>query len=87
MKMTIEQAIYQLTDLIRDRESFCHRDDFDEVFLQDIEACKMGVQALEKQIPKKIVWDSFDNVSNGEIHAFYWACCPNCGVNCYIQKC
>ena len=48
--MTIEKAIYQLTDLIKDRESFCHRDDFDEVFLQDIEACKMGIQALENNI-------------------------------------
>ena len=52
--MTTEQAIYQLGDLIKDRESFCHHDDFDEVFLQDIEACKMGIQALEKQIPKKV---------------------------------
>ena len=51
--MTIEQAIYQLTDLIKDRESFCHRDDFDDVFLQDIKACKAGIQALEKRIPKK----------------------------------
>ena len=74
--MTTEQAIYQLTDLIRDRESFCHRDDFDEVFLQDIEACKMGIQALEKQMPKKVIWES---AKNGKIYAFYWACCPNCG--------
>ena len=51
--MTTEKAIYQLTDLIKDRESFCHRDDFDDVFLQDIEACKMGIQALEKQVLKK----------------------------------
>ena len=45
-KMKIEKAIYQLEDLIKDRESFCHHDDFDEVFLQDIEACKMGVPAI-----------------------------------------
>jgi len=51
--MTIEKAIYQLEDLIKDRESFCHRDDFDEVFLQDIEALKVGISALEKQVPKK----------------------------------
>ena len=51
--MTTEKAIYQLTDLIRDRESFCHRDDFDEVFEQDIEALKVGIAALEKQVPKK----------------------------------
>ena len=52
--MTTEQAIYQLTDLIKDRESFCRRDDFDDVFLQDIEALKVGISALEKQVPKKI---------------------------------
>ena len=46
--MTIEKAIYQLEDLIKDRESFCHHDDFDEVFLQDIEACKKGIKALKK---------------------------------------
>lgn len=46
--MTTEQAIYQLEDLIKDRESFCHRDDFDEVFLQDIKACKKGIKALKK---------------------------------------
>ena len=69
--MTTEQAIYQLTDLIKDRESFCHRDDFDDMFLQDIEALKIGISALEKQVPKKVVWK----------YAFYWACCPNCGYN------
>lgn len=74
--MTIEKAIYQLTDLIKDRESFCHRDDFDDVFLQDIEALKIGISALEKQVPKKVIWKS---AKNGKIYAFYWACCPNCG--------
>ena len=74
-KMTTEQAIYQLTDLIKDRESFCHRDDFDDVFLQDIEACKMGIQALEKQVPKKVIWE---NARNGKIYDWAWACCPNC---------
>ena len=74
--MTTEQAIYQLTDLIKDRESFCRRDDFDDVFLQDIEALKVGISALEKQIPKKVIWE---NAKNGRIYSFHWACCPNCG--------
>lgn len=74
--MTIEKAIEQLKDLIKDRESFCHRDDFDEVFLQDIEALKVGITALEKQVPKKVIYES---AKNGKIYAFYWACCPNCG--------
>ena len=75
--MTIEEAIYQLEDLIKDRESFIDNDyDPDNVFRQKIEACKAGIQALEKQIPKKVIWE---NAKNGRIYAFHWACCPNCG--------
>lgn len=78
--MTTEKAIYQLTDLIKDRESFCHRDDFDDVFLQDIEALKVGISALEKQVPKKVIWENKKN-SKTYLHpwGFPWACCPNCG--------
>ena len=75
--MTIEKAIYQLEDLIKDRESFVDNDyDPDNVFRQDIEACKAGIQALEKQIPKKVIWK----------YAFYWACCPNCKNNIYDEE-
>ena len=77
--MTTEKAIYQLTDLIKDRESFCHRDDFDDVFLQDIEACKMGIQALEKRIPKKVKKE-FATVG-GCITCFETTVCPSCGEN------
>lgn len=73
--MTTEKAIYQLTDLIKDRESFCHRDDFDDMFLQDIEALKVGIAALEKQMPKKVFMDM---TGNGEIFDFVCSCCPNC---------
>ena len=73
--MTTEQAIYQLTDLIKDRESFCHRDDFDDMFLQDIEALKVGISALEKQMPKKVIWE---NEKNSKTYLFSWAYCPNC---------
>ena len=75
-KMTAEKAIEQLNSLMNDRENHVHRDDFDDIFLQDIEACKMGIQALEKQMPKKVIWES---AKNGKIYAFYLACCPNCG--------
>ena len=81
--MTTEQAIYQLTDLIKDRESFCHRDDFDDVFLQDIEACKAGIQALEKQMPKKVKRE-FITV-NGCITCFETDVCPACGNDFYIE--
>jgi rRNA maturation endonuclease Nob1 len=81
--MTIEKAIEQLEDLIKDRESFCHHDDFDEVFLQDIEACKMGIQALEKHVPKKVKKE-FVTV-NGCITCFETDVCPVCGNDFYIE--
>lgn len=82
-KMTAEKAIYQLTDLIRDRESFCHRDDFDDMFLQDIEALKVGISALEKQVPKKVKRE-FITV-NGCITCFETDVCPACGNDFYIE--
>lgn len=69
-KMTAEKAIEQLNSLMNDRENHVHRDDFDDMFLQDIEACKAGIQALEKQVPKKVIWKN---------EIFLWAYCPNCG--------
>ena len=69
-KMTAEKAIEQLNSLMNDRENHVHRDDFDDMFLQDIEACKMGIQALEKQVPKKIVR------FNENFYTFYT--CPDC---------
>ncbi len=49
--MTIKGAITQLKDLKRDRESFFNNDGDDEVFCTDAEACKIAIEALEKQIP------------------------------------
>ena len=52
-RLTIEQAIYQLSDLIKDAET--HRDgngELDDVFQNDIEALKMGQEALDRQMPK-----------------------------------
>ena len=72
--MTTEKAIYQLTDLIKDRENFCHREDFDDMFLQDIEALKVGISALEKQVPKK----SDIVLNNKEMRV-----CPNCHRGTY----
>ena len=74
-KMTAEKAIEQLNSLMNDRENHVHRDDFDDMFLQDIEALKVGISALEKQVPKKVIWE---NARNGKIYDWDWACCPNC---------
>ena len=76
-KMTAEKAIEQLNSLMNDRENHVHCDDFDEVFLQDIEALKIGISALEKQVPKKVIWE---NARNGKIYDWAWACCPNCQI-------
>ena len=81
--MTTEKAIEQLKSLIQDRESKVHRDDFDEVFEQDIEALKVGISALEKQVPKKITAinspchvKAFDS----ESETVYTYSCINCPV-------
>lgn len=83
--MTTEKAIYQLTDLIKDRESFCHRDDFDDMFLQDIEALKVGISALEKQVPKKLKHKAETFVIQDYEYEDDYISCPFCdkflGVN------
>ena len=86
--MTTEQAIYQLTDLIKDRESFCHRDDFDDVFLQDIEALKVGITALEKQMPKKVLNLMLN--ADGKPTKVFKGICPYCQCivnNEYCSRC
>ncbi len=46
MKMSIKEAITQLKDLKRDRESFFQNDGDDEIFRRDAEACEVAVKAL-----------------------------------------
>ena len=74
--MTTEQAIYQLTDLIKDRESFMVGDYDKSIYDRDKEALQTAITALEKQVPKKVIWK----------YAFYWACCPNCKNNIYDEE-
>lgn len=50
--MTVKEVISQLEDLKRDRESFLTGAD-DEVFRDDILACDMAIEALQKMLPKK----------------------------------
>lgn len=81
--MTIEEAKEQLEDLIQDRKSFiCGGDD--GIYRKDLEALKMAVSALEKQIPKKPIrllyyevgdcpfCETTVNISEDEF-------CPSCG--------
>jgi hypothetical protein len=39
------------------------------------EACRMGIQALEKQIPKNPIADRYP-----------WCICPVCGGSIYVEK-
>ena len=50
--MTTEQAIYQLEDLIKDRESFMVGDYDKSIYDRDKEALQTAITALGKQIPK-----------------------------------
>lgn len=52
--MTIEKAIEQLGELIKEAESHMtgNKSD-DEIFIDDKTALEMAIQTLEKQIPKK----------------------------------
>ena len=52
--MTIEKAIEQLEDLIKEAESHMTGNKIDdEIPIDDKTALEIGIQALEKQIPKK----------------------------------
>lgn len=50
IKMTVKEAIEQLTDLKRDREGFAENDEPDSVFAYDIKAIDVAVTALEENI-------------------------------------
>lgn len=47
LEMTREQAIEQLKDLVKDRESFC-LGDYDVVFELDIQALEYAIKELER---------------------------------------
>lgn len=51
--MTIEEAIAQLKDLRKDRESFLENDESDSEFAKDIEAIDMAVKALAENAELK----------------------------------
>lgn len=51
--MTIEEAKEQLQEIILDTESLIVGDAAKGIYRKDLEALKMAVEVLEKQIPKK----------------------------------
>ena len=58
--MEVREAITQLKELIRDRQSLVVDDDSNEwnkIWLRDIEALRVAIEALEKQAPKELAWN------------------------------
>lgn len=81
--MTYQEAIKQLRDLIENSKSFSEEND--DIWANDVEALKMAIEALEKQIPKKTDYDKdgtprcaicmWDEFYNKEAMRY----CPSCG--------
>lgn len=66
--MTVERAMEILDPT--------HREHYDSIDVVN-EACRMGMKALEKQIPKKPEY-SGDGYSDGKL-VYDYAKCPECG--------
>ena len=81
--MTIEEAKEQLREIIFDTESLIVGDVAKGIYRKDLEALKMAVEALEKQVPKKVKKE-FVTV-NGCITCFETDVCPVCGNDFYIE--
>lgn len=95
-RLTVEETIDQLQDLIKDRESFMVGD-YEEYYDDDKEALEIAIKALEKLIPQKPLGASDYSgnccmicrncsaiVEDGDWRSKY---CPDCGqaVNWEVQ--
>ena len=90
--MTIEKAIEQLEDLIKEAESHMTGNKIDdEILIDDKTALEMAIQALdeitiqalEKQVPKKVKREFV--TEGGCITCFETDVCPVCGNDFYIE--
>ncbi len=76
--LSIGQAVSQLEDLIRDANT--HRDEngeLDDVFQRDVDALRLGCEALEKQMPKAPI---------GDLNAVPHYRCPNPACGASVKK-
>lgn len=86
--MTIENAIEQLGELIKEAEShMTGNKSYDEIFVDDKTALEMAIQALEKQMPKKVL-----NLmlNDGKPIKVFKGICPYCQcivTNEYCSRC
>ena len=75
--MTIEKAIEYWKARYKNTKYFddihCDANELRE-HKEYVEALKETITELEKQMPKKVIYES---AKNGKIYAYYWDCCPN----------
>lgn len=74
--MTFEEAKEQLRELIFDTESLIVGDAAKGIYRKDLEALKMAVEVLEKQIPRKPIRLLYHEVGD----------CPFCETTVYISE-
>lgn len=74
--MTIEEAKEQLQEIILDTESLIVGDAAKGIYRKDLEALKMAVSALEKQILRKPIRLLYHEVGD----------CPFCETTVYISE-
>ena len=88
--MTIEEAINQLEDLIKEAESHMTGNKIDgEIPIDDKTALEMAIQALEKQLPKKVL-NLMLNDGDGYLIKVFKGICPYCQcivTNEYCSRC
>lgn len=87
--MTIEKAIEQIKDLIKDRESFMVGDYDKSIYDCDKEALQTAITALEKQMPKKVL-NLMLNDGDGHLIKVFKGICPCCQcivTNEYCSRC
>ena len=87
--MTIEKAIEQLEDLIKEAESHMTGNKIDdEIPIDDKTALEMAIQALEKQVPKKVLNLMLN--ADGKTTKVFKGICPCCQcivTNEYCSRC
>lgn len=82
--MTIEEAITQLKDLRKDRETFLANDEPDSEFAKDIAAIDVAVKALEENAELKrllrLAVDDFETLSDEVVR-------EDCDFNLFCKSC
>ena len=78
--MTIENAIEQLGELIKEAEShMTENKSDDEIFIDDKTALEIAIQVLEKQIPKKSLYRETEYYAHKFAKGIKAPFCCECG--------